>query len=200
MPSSPINVGVVGLSTAGWARVLESALRTLGDTYRVVAVSTTNETSARASAQRISEETKYPVKAYYGDTAQIANDPDVEFVIVAVKAPEHRKALLPVIQAKKPFFIEWPVGRNLQETQELAETARLNGVRSMVGLQGRQSPVLNKAKELIASGKIGKMLSCSVIAATQQELLSWGPLVRRSVAYTTDISSGNTKRFGPMTK
>lgn len=139
-----IKVGFVGLSATGWARVLEPALRSLGDTYQIVAVSTTNEASARASAQRLSEETKYPVKPYYGDTTQIANDPDVDFVVVAVKAPEHRKALLPVIQAKKPFFIEWPAGKNVQETRELAALARQNGARSIVGLQGRHSPTLNK--------------------------------------------------------
>lgn len=145
MPSpSSINVGFVGLSTTGWATVIEPALQSLGDTYRIVAVSTTNETSAQASAQRLSEQTSYPVKAYHGDTTQIANDPDVDFVIVAVKAPQHKDVLLPVIQAKKPFFVEWPAGRNVQETRELADAARQNGVRSIVGLQGRQSPVLNK--------------------------------------------------------
>lgn len=154
--SSPINVGFVGLSAAGWARALEPALRSLGGTYRIVAVSTTNETSARASAQRLSEETAYPVKAYYGDTSQIANDPDVDFVVVAVKAPEHKTALLPVIQAKKAFFIEWPAGRNLRETQELAEAARQNGVRSIVGLQGRQSPVLNKVARLKSGHSLAK--------------------------------------------
>lgn len=140
----PINVGFIGLSITGWARVLEPALRSLGDTYRIVAVSTTNETSARASAQRLSEQTGYPVEAYYGDTARIANDPDVDFVVVAVRAPSHKEALLPVLQAKKPCYIEWPAGRNLQETKELADAARQNGIRSIVGLQGRQSPVLNK--------------------------------------------------------
>ncbi|KAG9318039.1 oxidoreductase [Chiua virens] len=154
---SPINVGFVGLSATGWARVLAPALQTLGDTYRIVAVSTTNETSAIASAQRLSEETKYPVKAYF---------------------------------AKKSFYIEWPAGRNLQETKELAEAARQNGVRSIVGLQGRQSPVLNKAKELIASGKIGKVLSCSVIAGSYEEMGFFGPLVKQSNVYTTDSSSG----------
>ena len=147
MPS-PINVGFVGLSAAGWARVLEPALQSLGDTYRIVAVSTTNGTSARASAERLSKQTGYPVKAYYGDTSQIANDPDVELVIVAVKAPQHKQTLLPVIQSKKPFFIEWPAGRTLQETQAFADAARENGVRSIVGLQGRRSPILNKVSRL----------------------------------------------------
>lgn len=141
--SKKINVGFVGLSSAGWAAntlapaITHSSL----NTYDLIALSTTSETSAQASAEKYSKELGHPVKAYFGDTSKIANDPDVNLVVISVKAPQHKQAVLPVIEAKKDFFIEWPAGASIEETEEIAAAARKQGVRTIVGLQGRHSYV-----------------------------------------------------------
>ncbi|KAH7903925.1 hypothetical protein BJ138DRAFT_981458, partial [Hygrophoropsis aurantiaca] len=62
-----------------------------------------------------------PVKPHRGDTAQIAEGPDIPLVCVAVKAPDHIAA--PAIHSKD-CFIEWLAGRSLEETTVLAEAAR----------------------------------------------------------------------------
>ncbi|KAH7923681.1 NAD-binding Rossmann fold oxidoreductase [Leucogyrophana mollusca] len=192
---TPLKVGIVGLSTSpsGWAHTfLAPALQhpTLAQIYSIVAVSTTSDTSSKASAQEQSEKLGHLVRAYSGDTSRIARDPDIDLVLVSVKAPHHKAAALPIINAGKDCFIEWPAGRNLAETEELAKAARYRGIRSMVGLQGRQSTVLLKAKELIAAGKIGRVLSCNVIALLPREVGMYGPLVRECHAYMLDSSSG----------
>ncbi|KAH7904664.1 hypothetical protein BJ138DRAFT_1166145 [Hygrophoropsis aurantiaca] len=197
LQSRPIKVGVVGLSTnpSSWAHsFLSPALRhaQLAQKYSLVAVSTTSDASAKASAKEQSDSLGRLVKAYSGSTSHIAQDPDVDLVLVAVKAPYHKSAALPAINAGKDCFVEWPVGRNLSETIELAEAARRHRVRTIVGLQGRQSIVLLKAKELISDGKIGRVLSCSVVALAPREMGLWGPQVRETNAYTTDDSCGGS--------
>ncbi|KAH9926364.1 hypothetical protein B0H21DRAFT_839432, partial [Amylocystis lapponica] len=67
-----------------------------------------------------------------------------------------------IIEAGKDLFIEWPAGRNLQETVALAEAAKRKGIRTMVGLQSRQSPALNKLKEIVESGVIGRVYSTTM--------------------------------------
>jgi len=66
--------------------------------------------------------------------------------------------MLPVIVGGKPFFHEWPAGRNTDETREIATAAHTRG-----GLQGRSSPTVKKVKEIIASGRIGPVHSVTVV-------------------------------------
>ncbi|EAU86469.1 NAD-binding Rossmann fold oxidoreductase [Coprinopsis cinerea okayama7 len=180
--SSPLKVGVVGLSTKGWASValgpslVQPSLR---DKYSLVAVSTTSEASAAASARKWSDETGNEVKAYHGDVSNLlSGEKDLDLVVVSVKAAYHKDALLPAIRAKKDVFVEWPAGKNAAETRELAAEANKAGVKALVGLQGRQSPVLAKVKEIIDSGKIGKVLSSNIISTIPAELQAWGPMTK----------------------
>ncbi|PPQ90952.1 hypothetical protein CVT25_008282 [Psilocybe cyanescens] len=147
-PENKIKVGFVGLSaTAGWAAntlapaLIQSSLR---NKYDLIAVSTSSEASAKASAEKYSKEVGHPIKAYFGDASNIASDPDVDLVAVSVKAPYHKEIVLKVIEAKKDFFVEWPAGTSTKETEEIAAAARKQGVRSFIGLQGRHTGVIQK--------------------------------------------------------
>jgi len=155
-----------------------------------IAVSTTSSASASASAKKYSESVGHAVKPFHGNTSQIASDPDVDLVVIAVRAPAHKATLLPAIEAGKDVFVEWPAGVGLQEASSIAEAARKKGVRTMVGLQGRQAPAIKKVKEILESGKIGKILSSSIIALAPLELGYWGPLVSETNAYTVDGTQG----------
>ncbi|CAA7263470.1 unnamed protein product [Cyclocybe aegerita] len=192
-PSKPIRVGFIGLSTSGWAAdALAPSLISLKNDYDLVALSTSSEASAAVSAAKYSADVGHPITAYSGDTSKIANDPQHRPRRGLGQDPMHKQLLTPVIEAKKDFFIEWPAGRNLQETQEFAELARKNGVRSIVGLQGRSSRVVAKLKEIIASGNIGAVRSTSIIATLPQEGEFWPPLVHEGMAYTIVESNGAT--------
>lgn len=147
--NSPLNVGFVGLSSAGWAaRALAPAIfqEALKDKVDLVAVSTRSQESADASAAVYSEKLGHPIKAYAGSTSAVANDPAVNFVAVSITAMQHKNAVLPVIEAGKPFFVEWPAGSSSRDTAAIAEAARLNGVRSLVGLQARASRPITKVQ------------------------------------------------------
>jgi predicted dehydrogenase len=144
-----IPVGFIGLSKTGWASsTLAPAMFQHKDKYTLKAVSTTSLESASASAAKYTGDLGYPVKAYHGDTSQIAGDPDVGLVVVAVKAPQHRAAVLPAIEAGKDVFIEWPAGANVKQTTEIADAAHRKGIRAIVGLQGRHSPVFTKVSQV----------------------------------------------------
>lgn len=159
----PINVGIVGLSSDSqcWAAVaLAPALRSepLSSQYTITALSTSSAQSARTAAD------KYQVTPYHGDTSGISSDPNVTLVAVSVAVPGHKKALIPAIENGKDVFSEWPLGNGLEEARELAEMARKNGVRTMVGTQAWQLPELRKIKDLIKEGKIGRVLSSTFVS------------------------------------
>ena len=112
--------------------------------YKLTAVSTSSEASAAASAKKQSDALGYPVKPYHGSTSNVASDPDVELVVVSVQAPGHQAAILPAIEAGKDVFVEWPGGVGLKGASTIAEAARKKGVKTMIGLQGRQAPFVKK--------------------------------------------------------
>lgn len=150
---SPIRVGVIGLSTQGWAAtglippLLEPLLK---DKYTITAIATRSAASAKATAAKYSELTGHTVKGYYGEggATQIANDPDVDLVVVSVKVTDHWKAAKPAIDAGKDIFLEWSPGKSLEENIALAEAAKAKGVRSIIGVQSGQSVTIRNVSRL----------------------------------------------------
>ena len=150
-PNLPIRVGVIGLSTSGgWATTL---LGPLLDTtspvfqkYKIVALSTRSAESASATAEKYSTQLGHTIKAYHGASGSrdLAQDPDVDLVIVTVKVTDHKAAVFPAIEAGKDVFVEWPLGKSLEETVEIAQKAKAKGVRAMVGTQAIHTPIVKK--------------------------------------------------------
>ncbi|KJA23794.1 hypothetical protein HYPSUDRAFT_137383 [Hypholoma sublateritium FD-334 SS-4] len=194
MPSR-IRVGFVGLSTTGWAATnLAPALfqPSVQTKYQLVAVSTTNEASAKAAAEKYATQLGNDVKAYHGDSGLIAADPDVDLVVVSVRTPLHKDVVLPVIAQKKNFFLEWPAGRSLEETLEIQAAAHKQGVKSFIGLQARNSHVIRKVKQLVQSGAIGAVRSATMIGFVSRESNVWPPFVAEGSSYTVDSANGAT--------
>lgn len=90
------------------------------------------------------------------------------------------------------IVVEWPLGRGLAESEELAKLASAAGVRTMVGLQARAEPVVIKAKELVTSGKIGQVVSST---ATLQIAIPFDLGWPKGAEYYLDMKSGGNEYF-----
>ncbi|TFY64173.1 hypothetical protein EVG20_g6038 [Dentipellis fragilis] len=192
---APIKLGFVGLSSTGWAaNALAPVLlqKPLSDEYSMVAVSTRSAESASASAEKYSKLAGSNVKAYHGSTEAIAEDPEVDLVAISVKTPDHKGAVLPAIEKRKDVFLEWPLGNGLQESIELAEVARRKGIRTFIGLQSWQSPAVNKVREWVSSGQIGRVLSVNWIGSKPAEVPYWVPFSNSRDLYALDPQNGAT--------
>lgn len=153
-PNLPIRFGVVGLSNnGGWASTLLAPLldstSPVFQKYKLVALSTRSAESARATAEKYSAQLGHTVKAYHGASGarDLAQDPEVDLVVVAVKVTDHKAAVLSAIEVGKDVFVEWPLGKGLQETLEIAQKAKAKGVRGMVGTQGIHTPLVRKVSQ-----------------------------------------------------
>jgi predicted dehydrogenase len=177
--SKPIGVGIVGLSASrGWAAASHFPALASLDGYELRALSTSSAESARVSGH------KYGVELTFGSAEQLAESPEVDLVVIAVKAPLHRETIVPAINAGKMVFSEWPLGINLTETEDLAALARSRNVRTAIGLQARSSPLLRYLRDLVAQGYLGTMLSTTLVSSHN----AWADAL--TVPYVRDKANG----------
>ncbi|MCX5493889.1 Gfo/Idh/MocA family oxidoreductase [Kaistia dalseonensis] len=69
----------------------------------------------------------------------------------------HYPTTMRLLEAGKHVFCEKPLATNYPLALEMAETAEAKGVINMVNFTYRNSPALQKARELVASGAIGEI-------------------------------------------
>ena len=157
MTSQKIRVGVIGANAErGWAsRSHLPALRALPE-FDLAAVCTTRAESARRSAET------FGAAEAYDDHVRMLEQADLDVVAVSVKVPDHYRPTVDALEAGKHVYTEWPLGANLREAQEMTDLASAKGVRTMVGLQERLTPIYLRLKELVDDGYAGEVLSCSM--------------------------------------
>ena len=187
---APIRVALIGLSQAAktsWASVahLPYLLSDRGrQKYTITALLNSTEQAAQRSIEFYGLGSE--VKAY-GSPQALAADSNVDLVVCTTRVDVHYDTIKPSIAAGKDVFVEWPLAENLQRAAELAAVARQNGGRTVVGLQGRNAPVVQKVVSLLQSGAVGTVLSSEVSAAT---LYGGGESIAEGLAYFLDKKVG----------
>lgn len=146
---APIRLGIIGLSSQGWAAtaLVPPLLHpSLSDKYTITALCTTSEESSKAASNKWSEQFGHPITPYFlpDGKHQIANDPNVDMVVVSTKIPTHLEVIAPAVEAGKDVFVEWTPGKGFAETLKISELIKRNGVRSLVGAQANQSASVRK--------------------------------------------------------
>lgn len=183
--SATVGVGIIGLSAnGGWAANAHlPALRALGSRYEVRGLCGSSPEAARAAGE------KHNVAFHTDDPHVLANRPDIDLIVIAVKVPEHKSLTEAAISAGKAVYCEWPLGNGLDEAIYLERLAADRGVANFVGLQARSAPVLRQVRDLIASGYVGRVLSTTIVADGGRP---WGGVTYPSGVYLNDVSTGAT--------
>ncbi|MEU8207464.1 Gfo/Idh/MocA family oxidoreductase [Streptosporangium sp. NPDC049046] len=159
MTSSVIRVGVIGADTrASWAGASHIPALAAQPQFTLAAVATRHEDSARRAAEAFGAE------RWFADPLALIHDSSIDLVTVAVKVPAHRELVLAALAAKKAVYSESPLGATLAQTEEMAAAA--GSLHTAIGLQGRQNPSVRRAAEIIAQGRLGRLLSARVAATT----------------------------------
>ena len=112
------------------------------------------------------------------DYRDVLADPDVNVVSICAPNMLHREIGVAAAQAGKPFWIEKPVGRDVSETAEVAAAARAAGVVTSIGYNYRHVPAVERVRELIAAGELGRITNVRAVffnsyAAEPNGALSW---------------------------
>ena len=165
----PIRLGIIGASpTAGWAHRSHLPAIAASPEFELAAVCTTRMETAQESARQ------FGAGLAFDDYRDMLAHPDVEAAAVSLRVPAHYQVTKDILEAGKHAFTEWPLGKDLDEAQELAGLARSRGLKAVVGLQARASPAVNYVRDLVRDGYVGEVMSCSM------RLLRGGVLARPS--------------------
>lgn len=112
-------------------------------------------------------------------------DPEVDIVIVNSPNDLHLDQALAAIAAGKHVHCEKPLGLDRHQARAMTEAAEHAGVRTIVGFNYRQNPACALAKQIIAAGELGEVVSFRAahvedFAADPDASLGWKRTVARA--------------------
>lgn len=105
---------------------------------------------------------KFKCKIY--DSAEaLVQDPIIDAVFVLTSLEAHHRYTLMALEAGKHVYVEKPVGVTVQEIEDMKTAASRAGVVCMPGHNYIYEPSITRAKELINTRKLGKIVSIYIL-------------------------------------
>ena len=170
----------VGLVSVGWMGRLHSrAYQAMASVYPETGIRPRLVHVADTAADRVAYATQALGYARgSADYREVLADPEVDVVSICVPNLLHREIGVAAAEAGKPFWIEKPVGRTVEETAAVAAAASAAGLVTCVGFNYRHAPAVEHARELVASGALGRVTNVRAVfftgyAAEPRGALSW---------------------------
>lgn len=142
-----MNIGIIGAGHI--AEKMATTLNAMED-MQCLAIGSRTLEKAQAFAAR------FGVPRAYGSYAELLADPDVDLVYVAVPHSHHFAVTRDAIAAGKACLVEKSFMANATEAAAILALAREQNVFVAEAMWPRYMPVREMARELIASGVIGK--------------------------------------------
>jgi predicted dehydrogenase len=105
---------------------------------------------------------RHGVPKWYDDANALIADPDVDAVYIATPPYAHKEYTILCAQARKPVYVEKPMGMNFAECQEMIEACHAAGVPLFVAYYRRSLPRFLKIKEMLDTGAIGDIRGVTV--------------------------------------
>ena len=162
MSAHPIRIALFGLSASAktsWAQTAHLPYLLSNQAKgKYVLVALVN--SSLAAAEAAKKHFGLPSVKTYGSPDDVAKDVEVDLLVICTRVDNHAASVKPSIEAGKAVYIEWPM------TQSAGLTASLlsHSAPAIAGLQARFSRPLMELRNVLASKRIGKILSSTLQA------------------------------------
>jgi len=152
-----IRIGLVG---AGWmgkahSSALLDAQMLFGPEFGTAAfemVADANENNAKEAQRKIG------FRRMTTDWKELVMDPAIDLVDIATPNAFHYEIAKAALENGKNVYCEKPLTISAEESRELAELAKNKGVINYVGFNNTMNPANAYVRELVQSGKLGKIM------------------------------------------
>jgi len=144
----------VRLALIGAGRIGRSHAKTLAfqtPAAELVVISDLDADAAKVAASECR------VDRWTSDVDAVMSDPSIDAVVVASSTSTHAPLIIQAAMARKDVFTEKPIALDLQATDAALDAVEAAGVRLQVGFQRRFDRGFKRAKEMIASGALGRI-------------------------------------------
>ena len=143
-------VGIAGLGRSGW-RIHSRGLERLPEKFRIVAVADAD------AARRAEAAAKFGCRTY-ADFDSLVEDADVELLCVATPSHLHPEHAIQALRAGKDVVCEKPMAPSAAAADRMIAAAREAGRVLAVFQNKRYAPDFVKVRQVIASGKLGRIV------------------------------------------
>ena len=152
-----LGIGLIGTGFMGRAHALAfrnvSAVFELPFKLKLAALSDADPQRARNCAQAWGFETAH------SDWQQLIDDPKVNLVAITTPNDLHYPMAMAALAAGKAVYCEKPLAVNLEQATAMHLAAKAAGVVTRVGYNYQHNPIIELARSLIDSGKLGQIIS-----------------------------------------
>lgn len=142
-----INIGIVGLGIAGTSMIpaiLEHPH------VRLAGVATRNKERLEKFAKDYQAETYFTID-------ELCKSKSIDAIYIATPTEFHKDHVKIAAEAKKHIIVEKPLAVTLEEADEMIRAAEENGVQLIVGHSHSFEPPIQKMREIIESGELGRV-------------------------------------------
>jgi predicted dehydrogenase len=147
---SKIRWGILSTAKIGVEKVIPAMQR--GEFTEVVAIASRTEAKARQAADKLG------IAKAYGSYEALLADPDVDAIYNPLPNDGHVPWSIRALEAGKHVLCEKPIGLSASEGRQLADAAaKFPKLKLMEAFMYRNHPQWKAAKELVKSGRIGKL-------------------------------------------
>lgn len=147
--SKKINWGILGCAAIAKVRVIPGLLQ--ADNANLYAVAS----RGRKKADEFRE--LFPVEKVYDNYEALLEDGNVDAVYIPLPNSMHCEWVEKAAKAKKHILCEKPLALNAEEAKRMYEICEAEGVILMEAFAYRHAPLIQKVKEVIDEGAIGKI-------------------------------------------
>lgn len=170
-------VGIIG--TGFGARVHAPMMR-FHDGFEVVAVSSVSRGNVE-DAREVSG-----VENIYTDWRLMLQEEELDLVVIASAVHLHKEMALAAFQKGVHVLCEKPMALHIEETDEMISERDKAGKFGLINHEFRFLPARTKVKEIIESGKLGKVLHIRYLCS----FANYSSLVSRSRGWLGQASTG----------
>jgi predicted dehydrogenase len=113
---------------------------------------------SRADSTRAEEFAKeFGAKKWFADWRELVKDDEIDAVYIATPVYLHVSQAIAAANAGKHVLCEKPMALNVKECDEMLAACKANNVKLGIAYYRRFYPVIERIKQLITSGKLGKI-------------------------------------------
>lgn len=148
-PNGRIRLGFIGVGAR--------AHQVMGDVLRMPGFEVVGFCDAyKGRIERAQERTKGQARVF-NDHRELLASPDVDAVYIGTPDHWHKDHAIAALEAGKDVYIEKPLTYTVADGLEIIAAVKKTGRILQVGSQSISSPIQQKAREIIASGKLGQI-------------------------------------------